>query len=158
MKTFGNIFLSMLIVSTRLRILANFHLVFKLSFSYPPPRRLNSKNRSQSEIRQIDQRKVDLTFYRSKILSSEFRPPEKLGRSLKKLYFIHVNFQVIEYGYIQKFILKLQKAFYTFLHQQLLSKWEFQFPKSLLSEEYISCVLHFTFFLLSKNFNFLIKK
>jgi hypothetical protein len=36
---------------------------------------LKPKNQSESEIRQIDQRKVDSTFYRSKILSSEFRPP-----------------------------------------------------------------------------------
>ncbi len=68
-KTFGNFF--------------HFQLVLTLWPSLPPtlPQpwcRLTAskpKNWSESEIRQIDQRKVDSTFYRSKILSSEFRPP-----------------------------------------------------------------------------------
>ena len=52
-----------------------------MSFNWGPPNPQTTpnvdwgQNRSQSEIRQIDQRKVDSIFYRSKILSSEFRPP-----------------------------------------------------------------------------------
>ncbi len=52
------------------------HLTLALAPTPLPLCRLKSNNRSQSEIGQINQRKVDSIFYRLKILSSEFRPPE----------------------------------------------------------------------------------